>query len=241
MHTRMNGRPIYSEWAKQYFAAKDVANAIKQRAILLSACGATTSQVIKDVLRPQAPTDITFDTIVEKMTKHFQPTPSEVNLLHPSSPQMQDCTPTQERGSLLTEQLMLRWCIRVRRPQCTSPHGPNWLHHFHLDWLQMDKVHSESTDKLGELLDKHSSLFEERLGKITGTTTKLYMNSDAQPRFCRACPAPFSIRARVEQEIDHQVEEGILEPVQFSQWATTVVPVMKEEGRFSYVVIIRLP
>lgn len=119
--------------------------------------------------------------------------------------------------------------------------GQNRLHHFHLDWLQMDKVHSEPTDKLGELLDRHSSLFEERLGKITGTTAKLYMNSDAQPRFCRACPAPFSIRARVEQEIDRQVEEGILEPVQFSQWATTVVPVMKEEGRFAYVAIIRLP
>jgi len=117
MHT--NEWTSYTEWAKQYFAAKDVANAIKyrQRAILLSACGASTYQVIKDVLTPQAPTDVTFDTIVEKMAKHFQPTPSEANLLHPSSPQMQDCTLTQERGSLLTEQLMLRWCIRVRRPQ----------------------------------------------------------------------------------------------------------------------------
>jgi len=45
----------------------------------------------------------------------------------------------------------------------------------------------------------------------------------------------------VEQEIDRQVEEGILEPVQFSQWATTVVPVMKEEGWFASVAIIRLP
>lgn len=53
---------------------------------------------------------------------------------------------------------------------------------------------------------KHSSLFKEGPGKITGTTAKLYMNSDAQPRFCRACPAPFSIRAKVEQEIDRQVK-----------------------------------
>jgi len=34
----------------------------------------------------------------------------------------------------------------------------------------------------------------------------------------------------VEQEIDCQVEEGILEPVQFSQWARPVVPVMKKDG-----------
>lgn len=66
--------------------------------------------------------------------------------------------------------------------------------------------------------------------KITGTMAKLYMNSDAQPRFCQARPAPFFIRAKVEQEIDRQVEEGILEPVQFSQWATPVVPVMKKDG-----------
>jgi len=62
----------------------------------------------------------------------------------------------------------------------------------------MHKVHSESTDKLGELLDKHSSLFEERLVKITGTTAKLYMNSDA----------PTQILPSLSSTILHQSQGG---------------------------------
>ena len=34
----------------------------------------------------------------------------------------------------------------------------------------------------------------------------------------------------MEQEIDQQVEEGILEPVKFSEWATPVVPIIKKDG-----------
>ena len=41
---------------------------------------------------------------------------------------------------------------------------------------------------------------------------------------------PFAIREKVEQEIDRQVEEGILEPVKFSEWATPVVPIIKKDG-----------
>ena len=34
----------------------------------------------------------------------------------------------------------------------------------------------------------------------------------------------------MDAEIDRQVEMGILEPVQFSEWATPVVPVSKADG-----------
>ena len=68
----------YVERAKQYFTANDVTGEAKQRAILLSACGDATYRRIKDVLHPQAPGDTSFKTIVDKMTKHFQPEPSEI-------------------------------------------------------------------------------------------------------------------------------------------------------------------
>ena len=68
----------YIERAQQYFAANDVESAGKKRAILLSSVGDKTYQIIKDVLAPDAPTDVTFANIVEKMMKHFQPPPSEI-------------------------------------------------------------------------------------------------------------------------------------------------------------------
>ena len=45
-----------------------------------------------------------------------------------------------------------------------------------------------------------------------------------QPRLYRARQVPFSMRDQVAEEIDCQVEFGILEPTKFSPWGTPVVP-----------------
>ena len=68
----------YIERAKQYFAANDIADGGKQRAILLSSCGDASYRTIKDVLPPTTPGEASFKTIVDKMTKHLQPAPSEI-------------------------------------------------------------------------------------------------------------------------------------------------------------------
>ena len=64
--------------AQQYFAANDVIDADKQRAILLSSVGDKTYRTIKDVLSPDAPATVVLATLIKKMTQHFQPAPSEI-------------------------------------------------------------------------------------------------------------------------------------------------------------------
>ena len=39
------------------------------------------------------------------------------------------------------------------------------------------------------------------------------------------------MRVKVEQELDRLVSEGILEPVQFADWAGLIVPVLKSDRR----------
>ena len=53
------------------------------------------------------------------------------------------------------------------------------------------------------------------------------MRTGATPRFCRARPVPYAMRTKVEQELERLVCEGILEPVQHSDWAAHNVPVLK--------------
>ncbi len=84
--------------------------------------------------------------------------------------------------------------------------------------------------KLDEMLANHSNLFVPGLGKIEGMEEKLYLKPHAQPKFCHARQVPFAIHEKVEKEIDRQVAEGIIEPVQFSEWATPVVPIIKKDG-----------
>ena len=66
----------YAERLEQYFVANDVDAADKKRAILLSVCGATTYQLIRNLVAPAKPTSKSFDELVKLVKEHHQPPPS---------------------------------------------------------------------------------------------------------------------------------------------------------------------
>ena len=68
----------YAERLEFYFAANEVKEAEKQRAVLFSVCGAATYKLIKNLLAPTKPVDATFKDIVKLLTEHYQPKPSKV-------------------------------------------------------------------------------------------------------------------------------------------------------------------
>ena len=66
----------YCERLEHYFAANDVNNASKQRAILLSVCGATTYQLIRNLVAPAKPVDKSFRELVTLVKEHHTSPPS---------------------------------------------------------------------------------------------------------------------------------------------------------------------
>ena len=106
--------------------------------------------------------------------------------------------------------------------------GRNWLTALKLDWHQIFQVKTALT--LQELLDTHREVFEEKLGKVKGTTAKIHVEPDATPRFFKARSVPFAMQQKVEKELERLQEQGIIEPVQFSDWAAPIVPVLKPDG-----------
>ena len=66
----------YCERLEHYFAANDVNDADKQRAILLSVCGATTYQLIRNLVAPAKPVDKSFRELVTLVKEHHTPPPS---------------------------------------------------------------------------------------------------------------------------------------------------------------------
>ena len=66
----------YIERLEQYFEANDVVSAVKQRAILLSICGASTYQLIRDLVAPAKPISKSFAELVKLVKDHHQPPPS---------------------------------------------------------------------------------------------------------------------------------------------------------------------
>ena len=66
----------YTERLELYFVANGIEDATKRQAILLSVCGPSTYQLIRDLLSPTKPTDKSFAELVTLVKEHQQPAPS---------------------------------------------------------------------------------------------------------------------------------------------------------------------
>ena len=67
---------FYTERLQQFFIANDVLDASKQRAMLLSACGAGTYTLIRSLVTPNKPADYTFKQLVDLVGTYHNPKPS---------------------------------------------------------------------------------------------------------------------------------------------------------------------
>ena len=108
--------------------------------------------------------------------------------------------------------------------------GRDWLQKIQLDWSKIHPVHSVSQCQLQEILDKHPEVFKNELGQIKNTKAKIFVDAEARPRFFRPRPVPYALRHKIEAELDHLEQRGVIEPVQISDWAAPIVPVLKKDG-----------
>ena len=119
--------------------------------------------------------------------------------------------------------------------------GRDWLKKVKLNWNEIFKVSScllsnpkpispqlpspKAKSRLEVLLDTYREVFKDELGTFTGGKASIKLKPGAQPIFLRARSVPFAILDDVEKELSKMVEQGILEPVRHSQYATPIVPV----------------
>ena len=106
--------------------------------------------------------------------------------------------------------------------------GRNWLGKIRLDWKAINIVRDTNT-ALADLLDHHRGVFADEFGKLKGHTAKIHVDPGAQPCFCKARTVPYAMRNKVEAELQRLEDAGIIEPVQFADWAAPIVPVVKSD------------
>ena len=80
------------------------------------------------------------------------------------------------------------------------------------------------------MVEKHKQLFAEELGLLQGMNAKFHIDKDAIPKFCKARPVPYALKAKIETELRRLEKEGVIRPVEFSQWAALIVPIVKGDG-----------
>lgn len=107
--------------------------------------------------------------------------------------------------------------------------GRNFLNMYNFGFADMNYV--KESDSLNNLISKYQSVFSPGLGKFTKGTVHINLkDKNVCPKFHKPRPVPYAIRDKVEREINRLLSLGILEPVDYSEWATPVVPVLKKGG-----------
>ena len=68
----------YVERLEHFFVANGIEGAEKKRAVFLSVIGVSTYKTLRNLLSPDKPGDRSYSDLVDTLTKHFKPAPSEI-------------------------------------------------------------------------------------------------------------------------------------------------------------------
>lgn len=104
-----------------------------------------------------------------------------------------------------------------------------WIKPLQLDWQSVHNVEGRD-EALQELLTRHETVFKEELGTLKGFTAKIQVASEAKPCFFKARSVPIAIKKKIEQELERLMEEKIIQPVKFSEWAAPIFPKLKPDA-----------
>ena len=127
----------------------------------------------------------------------------------------------------------LRLCV----VQGTGPmlFGRDWLTAIKLDWQRIVPVNVIERDivkdRLNTILKNNAIVFDEGIGKVKDIKARLTLKEDASPRFLKARTVPYSMKPKIERELDSLERQGIISKINTSRWATPIVPVLKSNGQ----------
>uniref|UniRef100_A0A182HJH6 Peptidase A2 domain-containing protein n=1 Tax=Anopheles arabiensis TaxID=7173 RepID=A0A182HJH6_ANOAR len=106
--------------------------------------------------------------------------------------------------------------------------GIEWIELFELWSIPIDTICNQLTtesidQQMREIQAKHADVFKDTLGHCKKTKVKLYLKSNAKPVFCQKRPVPFNTIPLVDAELTRLQNLGIIETVDFSEWAAPIV------------------
>lgn len=112
--------------------------------------------------------------------------------------------------------------------------GRDFIRLFQLELAPVIKsisLQDKIGDKVkGDLVGKFSKLFSGKLGAFNKFSVKLRLKPGSMPIFFKARPVPYSLKDKINLELDRLIELGILKPVEHSEYASPIVPVLRKDG-----------
>ncbi|XP_044757268.1 uncharacterized protein K02A2.6-like [Coccinella septempunctata] len=109
--------------------------------------------------------------------------------------------------------------------------GRDFLNIYNIGFSNLNFMNERINIKTNALINQFSNLFSEGVGLFNKSSLSLKLkNTNVTPKFHKARPIPYALKSPVEAEINRLLSLGIISPVDYSQWGTPVVPVLKKNG-----------
>ncbi|UYV69343.1 K02A2.6-like, partial [Cordylochernes scorpioides] len=108
--------------------------------------------------------------------------------------------------------------------------GPNLIGREAFDQIGIGFEWINYSDNVCQITEEFMDVFKEKLGQYRGPPIHIKIKTLGKPTFLRARTLPYAIRPKVEEALRKMEEQGILTPVEFTRFATPIVPVLKRDG-----------
>ncbi|UYV74594.1 hypothetical protein LAZ67_12000217 [Cordylochernes scorpioides] len=102
--------------------------------------------------------------------------------------------------------------------------GRQWFSAFR---LKLNFLNSLETNPISPDFEE---LFKEEIDAYNGPLIHIDIPDNAEPKFVKARTVPFALRNLVDEKLEALEEQGIIEPIKFSKWASPIVTVLKNDG-----------
>ncbi|KAK0424201.1 hypothetical protein QR680_008545 [Steinernema hermaphroditum] len=93
------------------------------------------------------------------------------------------------------------------------------------------RICAVKSSDLEKILAKYDDVFKPDIGKCVKAQATLKFKGEPKPKFLKARSVPYAVKAKVEADLQGKIDEGILKPVEYSEWATPLVVVPKKDGK----------
>ena len=81
-----------------------------------------------------------------------------------------------------------------------------------------------------DIKNQFPKLFSSGLGTYKGQKFSLEIDDNIKPVYCKPRTVPYTLRNKVDEELDRLIDEKVITPRNHSRWAAPIVPVLKPDG-----------
>jgi len=118
--------------------------------------------------------------------------------------------------------------IHVARGNGDPVVGRDWFPQLGIGIVGINATTVSKT--IAQILEEKKAVFDDVITGHDGPLIHINIQENAQPKFLKARPVPFAMKPKMEKELDKLEQQGIITPVENSEWATPVVGVEKKDG-----------